>query len=153
MYQKRLLYSNPNASPGQLEQANVEVQKLLTQFELSWLTAEEKIYFQRLQKQLTRCQDYEKSWIALKSDEKNASPPEMLVDCFSQSINLLDELSSIQVKEGSAIRKQSESIIKGTRLESQLEISLLIVLGLAAIMLASLREKLAKRENQRSSLN
>ena len=69
---------------------------------------------------------------------------------FDKLLQSLNALSSIQANEGSKIFKISSVNINGTIIMSQLEIALLLILGIFALVLISLGDnKLLQIQNQR----
>ena len=72
----------------------------------------------------------------------NASPTQLtaLQSSYQQSLNTLRQLNDLQATEGKAIRKSSRAILLDTRVLSQTEIALLIVLGLIAVAISSVSE-------------
>lgn len=71
---------------------------------------------------------------------------------FQETMNNLNALSSIQIVEGKILQSDSKTIASGSTLSSKLELTLLIVLGVLAIVLLGLSEK-AFNPDEYQSLN
>lgn len=71
---------------------------------------------------------------------------------FQQTITHLITLSNIQIGEGKNLETDSHKIVSGSVLSSQLEVTLLIILGVLAIILLGMSEK-AFNPAEHQSLN
>lgn len=71
---------------------------------------------------------------------------------FQLTVGTLNNLSSIQIGEGKNLQTDSKSIVSGSALSSQLEVTLLIILGVLAIVLLGLSDK-AFNPAEHQSLN
>lgn len=114
-----------------LSQHNVIIDKLVKEYETTHLTAEEgrqwKLFKDRLQ-----------HYNRLEAQQADAA---VLDKHFLLSLESLNSLSDIQVTEGKNLQHTSQNIVNDTFLSSHLEISLLIILGLLAIVLLMLSDK------------
>jgi len=148
LYQKkallgeRQLYS-PAALNKMLAQHNATIATLVQQYEATTLTKEEK-----------------KQWAAFKT---NLAAYNVLETAGAEGHNMdvylancmtnLDALNKIQVGEGSNLQKSSSSIVSNTLMLSSLEITLLIILGLCALVILSTTDKAIFNPAQNQALN
>lgn len=131
VYQKRLLNDTTggnNLSKNVQLTHDTAISKLISTYETTYLTAAEKEQWATFKKEL---QQYN----ALTSD--TARNDKAVNASFNKVIQCLNALSEIQAKEGSNLFKTSIISISGTVITSQLEIALLLVLGIFALVLIS----------------
>ena len=131
LYQKRLLNdtTGQNTLSNNVQQAHdTAISKVISTYETTYLTTAEKEQWATFKKEL---QQYN----ALTSD--TARNDKAVSTSFNKVVQCLNALSEIQAKEGSNLFKTSIISISGTVITSQLEIALLLVLGIFALILIS----------------
>ncbi|MES2777685.1 MAG: MCP four helix bundle domain-containing protein [Bacteroidota bacterium] len=135
------------------QKQNDSLVHLMDVYAKTWLTEHEKALFYTLQKLVVQMGKLETE--SLKSTPVQSAPElqKELNDTYMQSIAVLDQLSEVQIKEGGVLQKDSKKVIAGTQIQSQLEISLLVILGIAAFVLIAAKEKLIPKERSREWLN
>ena len=62
----------------------------------------------------------------------------------------LKSLSQLQVGEGSALTQDAQTVISGRELMSQLEMSLLVIMGMVVVFLIATPEKLLVKDSSYS---
>jgi len=144
LYQKRLLYNAYDSAGPAISGVNshdIAIASLIKTYETTYLTAAEK-----------------EQWALFKENLENYSTQsgtqirneKVTNTAFDKLLQSLNALSSIQANEGSKIFKISSVNINGTIIMSQLEIALLLILGIFALVLISLGDnKLLQIQNQR----
>lgn len=131
LYQKRLLNdttAQTNLSNNVQYAHDTAITKLISTYETTYLTTAEKAQWATFKKEL---QQYNALTSAAVRDAKAVNTS------FTKVIQCLNALSEIQAKEGSNLFKTSIISISGTVITSQLEIALLLVLGIFALILIS----------------
>jgi hypothetical protein len=155
LYQKRLLHSqylhgeNPQAA-AHIQKHNAAIATLIASYETTYLTPEEKAQWGNFKKHFALYSRYEAQQLA---GTTTARVPPMLPGEFDSAIQSLNELSRIQVGEGSQLRKSSASIIGNNTILTDLQITLLIVLGIFALVLLSVRDKVLFNSRPHAGLN
>lgn len=155
LYQKRLLHSQylhgENAGAAlAIQQHNAAIKELETNYETTYLTPEEIAQWGNFKTHITRYNQYEAgSLTGSITQPANA----LLVQEFNSSLQALNALSRIQVGEGSSLRKSSVAIIGSNTILSDLQITLLIILGIFALVLLGVRNQLAFRNSGNAGLN
>ncbi|WP_119080342.1 MCP four helix bundle domain-containing protein [Chitinophaga alhagiae] len=117
------------------------IDSLVTIYETTYLTPDEK-----------------KQWASFKSHlatyRQQAATGDTLamLQQFQETVTTLNALSSIQIGEGKNLQTDSKNIVSGSTLSSRLELTLLIILGVLAIVLLGLSDK-AFNPAEHQSLN
>lgn len=133
LYQNRLLAEREYSAErdAMLQGHDDEIAILITQYETTYLTEEES-----------------RQWAAFKyhlsmydASEKDGGNELLESDHFNQAMFCLNELSKIQVGEGSVLHEQSRAIIDGTNAFSEFEFTLVMILGLISLVLISLPDR------------
>lgn len=132
LYEQRLMGDNGHAEA---------IDSLVTVYETTYLTPDEK-------KQWSSFKEH----LAAYRNEASAGDSAAMMQQFHLTVSNLNALNSIQIGEGQNLQKDSKSIVSGSALSSQLEVTLLVVLGVLAIVLLSLTEK-AFNPAEHQSLN
>lgn len=144
LYQKKLLYHEQE--PGGQQTANARrhdsaVANLIKTYETTYLTATEK-------KQWALFKQHLQNYNTLIYTPVNNEEP--INTAFNEVLQSLNALSNIQANEGGQIFKISSLDINGTIIMSQLEIALLLILGIFALVLVSANDnKLLQMQNSR----
>ncbi len=144
LYQKKLLDSEEK-SAGELTvnalMHDTAIATLVKTYEMTYLTASEKEQWKLFKQHL---ENYD---TLVSTSEKNERAINGAFDKVLQSLNALSE---IQAKEGSQLFKISSLNINGTIIMSQLEIALLLILGIFALVLVSANDnRLLQMQNPR----
>lgn len=142
LYQKRLLKDKNNvAALKEKQQHNKAIADIIKTYETTYLTEAEKQQWTEFKQQL---QQYN-----LLSTE-NVAQNETANESFNKVIKTLNALSQIQASEGNNIFKISSLDINGTIIMSQLEVALLLILGILALVLISVsNNRLLQIQNPR----
>jgi len=102
---------------------NIKVDSLLLDYQNTYLTVSEKEVFR----------EYLENIDLLRTKEENpAAKISQLNSLYDKNIQLLNRLSSIQMKVGEDLYNNSRSIVTNNASLSYLELGLLIILGLIA---------------------
>jgi len=144
LYQKKLLSSNGNLT-NQLTvntlMHDTSIAALIKTYETTYLTASEKQQWKLFKEHL---ENYNTTANTSIKNEKAIN------DAFDKVLQSLNALSEIQAKEGSQIFKISSLNINGTIIMSQLEIALLLILGIFALVLVNANDnRLLQMQNPR----
>ncbi|MCD6064122.1 MAG: hypothetical protein K0R82_2033 [Flavipsychrobacter sp.] len=160
LYRKRLLH-DANVAHTQEElrartlQHNRNIALLMADYENTYLTTEEKMHWTAFKQQLQNYNDLEASWLRLhKEDKTSALAMHGNIDRrFDATMQSLDRLNRIQVGEGDNLTKNTHSIINNNMMLSYLEISLLVILGLATLVLLSVSDNALFSQKQKQVWN
>jgi hypothetical protein len=131
LYQKRLLNDGDAANrstASALQQHDAAIKKIISTYETTYLTKGEKEQWAAFKSGL---QQYDASSDAAVKDRVAMN------ESFNKVLHSLNALSEIQASEGNALLKTSSINIHGTVITSQLEIAMLIILGIIALVLIS----------------
>lgn len=160
LYRKRLLHDdNVVQSQEQLQaqasQHNRSIALLMKDYETTYLTKEEKKQWNTFKQNLQEYNNLEASWLRLHAHNTEAAlAMHSTIDRqFDVTMQTLDKLSSIQVGEGDNLAKNSHSMVSSTLALSYLEISLLIVLGIFALVILSVSDNALFRQQQNQVWN
>jgi hypothetical protein len=132
LYRKRLLWSEA-AQPGRAEAVRIAlgehdaaIEGLVKGFEATYLVDAESRALGGFKAHLAACRDLERRWVAAPSGEVHAA----LVVEFDRALTQLSLLSRIQEQVGHDLKKGSKSLLASSSLLYQLEMALLILMGL-----------------------
>ena len=145
LYQKKLLQDSRLTSAGntQLALHNANIQRLMQQYEATYLTPAEA-------SEWTAFSYYLSQYNAAEA----AMGKEATLDAsFSAAISCLNKLTDIQLSEGKALQYQSRSILGGSLLQSYFELSLLFVVCILVLMLINGRDHSLYGSNRTALLN
>lgn len=149
LYQKQLAHEHAaDYTPTQLHAADKAhddaINTLMHDYEETFLTKEERGYWQDFKTNLhtynTLCATGEVSNQTLGSQLTKAIAP-------------LNELTALQAGVGNDLQQNSKAILGSTITGTQLENSLVLILGLVTIVLFSVSEQRIFKKGQRSELN
>lgn len=140
LYQKRLLQEGGDVQ--QIASHNRAIAGLIGSYEATTLTAEEKLAWKDFK---TSLQQYNEAEV--KGMDAN------MESAFNKAMLHLNALSRIQTGEGKQLHNNSEKIISGNILTSNLEISLLIVLALYTLVILSATDNRIFQKPQNQFLN
>ncbi|MBS1745673.1 MAG: MCP four helix bundle domain-containing protein [Bacteroidetes bacterium] len=146
LYQKRLLNDDDvqsNTLPTNLQQHDAAIKKIISTYETTYITKSEKEQWAAFKSGLQQYNALSKAPVKDKTAMNNS---------FNKVLQSLNALSELQASEGNALFKTSSININGTVITSQLEIALLIILGVIALILISANDNNLTRI-QRSELN
>lgn len=134
LHEKKLLFGSAQAD--EIEEVSSEkahldgqISALVTSYDQTKLTAEEARVFELLKNDLNRLSEAE-TRILTRSELNQQSAPGALEDLHAHLEMGLNKLSNVQINEGMNLVNNTERIIAGSYVSSQLEIGLLIIVGL-----------------------
>jgi hypothetical protein len=152
LFQKRLHLDEgimtPAATSGGM--ANDSLSQLIKSYEITYLTRNEEQVFNNFKNAWKEYQQNEESF------KTGVIPMGNRQEMYRQLREMqlqLQQLGNIQVEEGTKLHLDARKVVKGTQVELQLEISLLIILGVIALVLLSIREKLISKKRENEWLN
>lgn len=158
LYQKKIIIANSsNAEQVVAAQPLVNIHKssihqILVDYEKTKLTTAESMYFSNLKERLQNLDTMEKEFLAaVSSQDHNTSS--VLFKQMQQNFDIamldLNQLSKIQISEGKILKDQSIEIAAGSTILSQLELVMLVVIGmLVQILIFASRSALPKFPQQ-----
>ncbi|MFD2886614.1 MCP four helix bundle domain-containing protein [Chitinophaga cymbidii] len=159
LYQKRLMLEEKAGLPEDwmaLKKArDGEIDSLVQAYDSTYLTKNEQTLWLRFKEQLQRYNRLESASFTLATGPGGLSVDgEVSLDeGFRQTVTLLNNLTEIQVGEGKNLQTGSHNIASGSVLSSHLEMTLLIVLGVMAVILLSMSDKHILNPDQKPGLN
>lgn len=115
---------------GQNKNVNADLDRLISEFRDTKLTKEEAKLFKTLENNLSELKSAE-----TKYSKSNFEENKMLLNQINQFKNNLDDLSEIQLKEGSRQLSISKEALKTVDLYTQIEIYFLVALAVAIQLL------------------
>ena len=136
----------------ELKSARIEREVLIQKYETTYLTEEEQVQFEKLKEFNRNINTLENSLLAKPYDDRT-NLIDQNRDLTSAAFETLSKLSSIQTSEAQSIRKHSEKIISGNISFSQLEMGVLIVIGLIIQALIFSSKSLKPTKFQQPNLN
>jgi len=152
LFQKRLHLDEgvmvPTVASSQV--ANDSLDRLIGNYEITYLTKNEEQLFENFKNAWKKYQQTEKSF------KEGVIPLAHQQEMYRQLGEMqaqLQQLGNIQIEEGSKLHTDARKVVKGTQVELQLEISVLIILGVIALVLLSIREKLISKKRENEWLN
>lgn len=122
----------------------VDVRNINSMYAKTILTPQEKLYFDRFVKLSDKMYN-----------ELNSNSKEKIIADAKESINVLHKLSEIQITEAQLALKQSQRLLKSSLNSAQLEMVLLIFVGLViqALIFANNTIKTSPKQNKDFNLN
>jgi len=153
LYRKRLLHSqylhgeNLQAATA-IQQHNTAIATLMASYEATYLTPEEIAQWGNFKNHLTQYTRYEAGSLANLAALHSTGEQE-----FDRLMASLNALSRIQVGEGSHLRTTSAAIVGSSAVLSDVQITLLIILGIFALILLSVRDKVLFTGSSKAGLN
>ena len=134
LYQKKLLLqeeTEQESMAAAVSSHDTAVATLINNYEQTFLTREERQHWSKFKQQLSAYNSLEYG-SSLTSDQR-----------FSAVMHSLHSLSQLQVGEGTQLQRNAKAVISGSNIMSIFELTILVILGFAAIILISKPEKLA----------
>lgn len=132
LYRKRVLW-NEAARPERTDAIRADLGKhdaaidaLVKSFEGTYLVEAEGRALRGFKARLAACRDLERRWLAAPSEELHAA----LASEFEQALGHLSQLSGIQEQVGQDLKKGSKSLLASSTFLYQLEMALLLLMGL-----------------------
>lgn len=159
LYQKRLMLEEKAGLPedwmARKTARDGEIDSLVQAYDSTYLTKNEQTLWLRFKEQLQRYSRLESASFTLATGPGGLSVDgEVSLDeGFRQTVTLLNNLTEIQVGEGKNLQTGSHNIASGSVLSSHLEMTLLIVLGVMAVILLSMSDKHILNPDQKPGLN
>lgn len=144
LYQKRLMNENGSTGTMNEEQHTKAIASLIKTYETTYLTSAEKQEWGAFKKNLVQ---YDILNAQVNKDEA------AIANSFNKALQCLSTLSNIQASEGKHIQASSENIVNGTIITSELEIALLMILGIFALVLVSAGDNRMFQQSQKPLLN
>ncbi|MEX0966061.1 MAG: MCP four helix bundle domain-containing protein [Bacteroidia bacterium] len=135
---------NSRSTKKELHKLDNEINDLIAQYEVTFLTTAEAIYFQRLKDILDDGKKAESNGGSLRAEEQKK---------IRSSLLILSKLSDIQVAEGARIKDESKKLMLGSAVSSQFDMALLIIIGLALQGLLLASQSLKDKFDQNYNLN
>lgn len=139
LYKKRLLWGDAER-PGQGEALRAELRKhdeamesLLQSFEATYLVDAESRALKDLEASLSAGQKLEERWASGASKELHAA----MTAEFDQALRQLNALSQIQTHVGADLKRDSKSLLGAASVSYNMELSLLLIVGLLLCNLLS----------------
>lgn len=155
LYRKRLLWSGQDGVPVSADPAgradairavlgkhDAEIDRLVKGFESTHLVDAEGRALRGLKARLAACRDLEQRWIAAPSEELRVA----LAVESDGALGELRQLSRIQVQVGQELKKDSKTLLASSSFLYQLEMGLLLVMGLLIQFLVPARQSPAADE-------
>ncbi|HRK55552.1 MAG TPA: MCP four helix bundle domain-containing protein [Cyclobacteriaceae bacterium] len=158
LYQKKILIANcTNAEQILLAQPQVNIHnstinQILVDYEITKLTTAESMYFGSLKERLQNLNAMEEKFLSALTIQDHNTSTALATEIqknFDMAMLDLNQLSKIQVSEGRLLKEQSKKIAAGSTLLSQLELVVLIGIGmLIQILIFTSRSALPKSPQQ-----
>ena len=152
LFQKHL-YLEESAMRGTSDAdraANDSLNRLIRSYEITYLTKNEEQLFTRFK---DAWQTFQQTEAMLNDAVIPAASQQDMYRQLGEMQEQLRRLGNIQIEEGSKLHTGARKVVKGTQVELQLEISVLIILGVIALVLLSIREKLISKKRENEWLN
>ena len=134
LYQRKLLLSKTLPANDSVKRAvaayNTELSHLIKKYEATSLTSREKQYWDTLIHNINLYNAGEPLLLS------GATATPLLQSYFDNAIVSLNQLAALQVSEGHLLQKNSKAIIGGAIINMQLEVALLVILGILALSVA-----------------
>lgn len=144
LYKKRLLWGDTER-PGQGEALRAElrrhdeaIESRIRRFEATFLVDAESQALKDLKASLSAEQKLEERWASGPSKELHAA----MTAEFDQALRQLNVLSEIQTHIGADLKRDSKSLLGGASIAYNLNISLLLIVGLLVLGLVSASKSL-----------
>ncbi len=154
LYENRLMLdgcADPEAllsMRARLELNNRNMDEIISAYSHTHLTENEAVVFGSLQKDIAAIEQLEFTYLADLDDPALAQNDAVLFNTvFLTAIGHLNELSNIQMETGKAMRDNSNKVIAGSTILSQLEIGVLVLFGLfVQVLIFSARLSVVKKD-------
>jgi len=160
LHQRQILIMEQEAQEGYMHLASAlsasrtQRNQLIEKYATTYLTPEEEIEFDKLKAIVGNIDMLEKGLVMNESSTDQLN--QLVIDnneITSEAFNSLSALSAIQTSEAQTIRDESEKIILGNISISQLEMAILIIIGLVIQALIFSSKSLKTTAQQKHHLN
>lgn len=140
---------NSEFLPEKLELANQQIDHLVHDFKKTHLTKAEDSLLLRFQKEIESLELREFSYITSSTQQAKAN----LNNRYQASFDLLSGLSAVQMNEGKALYESSKKVVVSNAATAQLELAILVIIGLIIMTLIFESKKVATTFKQNPHLN
>ncbi|MFZ1807406.1 MAG: MCP four helix bundle domain-containing protein [Cyclobacteriaceae bacterium] len=158
LYQKKIIIANCNSAESalavqpQVNTHNSSINKILIDYEKTKITTAESKSFVSLKERLQNLKIMEKEFLAALTAQDQSTSTALLAQMqknFDVAMLDLNQLSKIQISEGKLLKDQSKKIAAGSSILSQLELIVLVAIGmLIQILIFASRSALPKSPQQ-----
>jgi hypothetical protein len=158
LYQKKIMLDNCSAAENlmhlqtKIETHNAAIDQLVLDYGKTKLTPSETTSFSAFKENIGAIKNLESTFLEVARTGKLTSPTE-LNKRYGLAVKNLHELSQIQVTEGKILNDKSKQIIAGSSILTQLELAILIGIGLLIQGLIFAARSAVPRKTQNFSLN
>lgn len=158
LYQKRLLIDNCEQHNGtvksEIDHHNVAINNLVADYEKTNLTEAESLFFQGLKRNMEQMRTLELQYVKHAGNDDERDQTRMQLDhTFILASQNLNRLSNIQITEGRLLNEHSKKIIAGSTMLTQLELAILIAIGLIIQVLIFASKSALSKTGGKHSLN
>lgn len=144
LYKKRLLQGQVEINMQEQQQHDKAMDELIKNYEATYLTDAERAQWLTFKQHLA----------TYNLAGQQAANPQLLQAQFDQTLFDLNQLNNTQAQEGGQLQKTSKGIMNDGAFSSQIEIVLIIGLGLFTLILLSVTDnKLFKQPTEKFQLN
>ena len=154
LYQKKLMMEtctdDRQALQKHMDQHNQAINAIIIDYEQTTLTPSEEIYFRKLKNGVNEIVRTEGILFRLDDSQMLA---ERTTEPFRSVFKNLQHLSEIQVSEGRWLNERSKRIMAGSDALTQLELAMLICIGLVIQVLIFASRSIVARVPEKPSLN
>ncbi|MBC3539076.1 MCP four helix bundle domain-containing protein [Rufibacter sediminis] len=142
LYQKKMLMDNAfyagtdGLLSAKLSKTNSAISTLLTDYAKTELTADEARYLRAFQQNHLALQTLENQYLRHLTGSREMVGEKQQMDAqFQEATGYLNQLSHIQVAEGKRLNDSSKQMMAGSALLTQVELVLIVVIGVMIQML------------------
>jgi hypothetical protein len=129
--------------------ANNAINHLLADFEKTQLTQQEDSLLQLFKTEIGYLEKAENTFLLDPTKQKNI----VMNDDFSKIFHLLAGLSAVQIQEGKTLYENSQKLVVSNASSAQLELGLIVIVGLIILALIFESKKLSTQFKQNAHLN
>jgi len=149
----QLLTDSSSFDRSRYHAINDSIHSLVGEYEMTVLTKEEAIFFNELKEGLSQLTEKEKSFIYPKRTLRSEKEIAGLEEQYKYLWLKLDQLSDVQRTEGKRLIDESKRIIASSKMTLQLELVILIVVGVIVQVLIFSAKSTFPKTDQHSNLN
>lgn len=159
LYQKKLAFDNCSATDAsdfrsKISAHNEAISGLLIYYERTLLTEEEAACLEDFKTNIAALQNLELDYMDTPADDPQQVATRALLDeRFALASANLRRLSQIQVKEGKALNEQSQRIVQGSSLLTNLEMVVLFCIAIILQVIVVASQPAIARPWQQTNLN
>ncbi|UKJ08870.1 MCP four helix bundle domain-containing protein [Solitalea lacus] len=161
LYQKKLMFKNneiTTVSQGLKDKIafhNRSIDSITAFYDKTTLTKNEAVYYNEFKKAVTELKRNEETYL---NSSLRPGETAVAVNQMNKQLNLallkLNQLSQIQITEGKLLNDDSKKIVSGSKILTQLELGILIIIGLIIqVLIFTSGEIVAKQPPRHPSLN